>query len=73
MQLTVEQIMRLGISKSDLSVKPLSDSSIMNVAFNFLPKIRPEYWCDIQKAQDDGYQWGDLLQFLPGESSVHLR
>tara|TARA_R110002020_G_scaffold3253_3_gene14783 strand:- start:8594 stop:8935 length:342 start_codon:yes stop_codon:yes gene_type:complete len=57
----------LGVAKEELQGPQGFDDSIKAARFAFLPPLvqRPRYWSGIQRRQDRGSSWGELLQFLP--------
>lgn len=58
-----QALQRLGVSKDSLAVL----GSIPQISLPFLPPSakRPDYWGCMQRAQDNGESWGDLLKYLP--------
>jgi len=54
---------RLGITKKTLD--ECSRSNIRDFKEPWLTNIKPDYWQDIQTAQDQGIAWGNLIHYLP--------
>ena len=57
---------RLGISK-EIIEDDIKNEYIAYAVANWLPRKKPDYWVDIQEAQDNGVAWGRLIKFLPVE------
>ena len=54
---------KLGISKDTL--EELENDYIGAAKADWLPEEIPDYWGQIQTAQDAGNRWGHLKRFLP--------